>query len=321
MLVNLGTPEAPTPEALRRYLAEFLADPRVVEAPPLLWKPILHGIVLQARPRRSAQAYARIWTEEGSPLLAISRRQREALEARLGLPVALGMRYGRPSIEEGLLALEGEGAGRILVFPLYPQYSATTTASAFDRVTEVLRRWRLVPDIRFVHHYHDHPAYIHALAESVRAWRGEHGGADMLLMSFHGIPESYARKGDPYPEACRRTAGLLAEALGLDEGAWLLSFQSRFGPKAWLKPYTDRALRRLARKGVKSVQVICPGFSADGLETLEEIAIENRKAFLEAGGEDYQYIPCLNDAPAHIEALAAIAREQMAGWLSGSTGR
>ncbi len=320
LLVNLGTPDSPDRHAVRRYLKEFLWDPRVVEAPRLPWWLVLNLVILNTRSGRSAAAYRKIWSEEGSPLLVISRRQQQALRERLardhgdGLVVELAMRYGHPSIAEGLAKLRQQGARRVLVFPLYPQYSATTTASVFDAVSEALRGWRWLPELRFVNHYHDEPAYISALTESVREHRAQHGSADRLLLSFHGIPQEYFDQGDPYFCECQKTARLLAEALELGDDDWTLSFQSRLGPKQWLQPYTDQTLRKLATGSVKSVQVLCPGFSADCLETLEEIAMENREVFLNAGGERYEYIPCLNDRPAHIEALAAIIERHLAGW-------
>lgn len=323
LLVNLGTPDAPTRAAVRRYLKEFLWDPRVVEAPRPLWWLVLNGIILNTRPARSAKAYQKIWTDEGSPLLAISNRQRDALAAevtrRFGsdLPVALGMRYGRPSIRSALQELRDAGARRILVLPMYPQYSATTTASIFDAITAELRHWRWIPELRFINHFHDEPAYIGALAESVRRHRAEHGTAEKLLLSFHGIPEEYFHAGDPYFCECQKTGRLLAEALGLGAGQWQISFQSRLGPKQWLQPYTDQTLQALARDGTRSVQVICPGFSADCLETLEEVAIENRELFLDAGGERYDYIPCLNDDPAHIAMLAGLVDQHTQGWGPG----
>ncbi len=320
LLVNLGTPDAPDPGSVRRYLKEFLWDPRVVEMARPAWWLVLNLIILNTRPRRSARAYRKIWTEQGSPLLTISHKQRDALAELLQLrfgcmvPVALGMRYGRPSIRSALNELREAGARRVLVLPLYPQYSATTTASIFDAVTSELRHWRWLPELRFVNHYHDEPTYIGALADSVRRYQAEFGGTDRLLMSFHGIPEEYFHKGDPYFCECQKTGRLLAEALGLAPNRWQLSFQSRLGPKQWLQPYTDKTLEELAANGVKSVQVICPGFAADCLETLEEVAMENREIFLAAGGERYDYIPCLNDEAEHITMLAKLVDQHTQGW-------
>ena len=320
LLVNLGTPDAPDRAAVRRYLKEFLWDPRVVEVPRPAWWLVLNGVILNTRPGRSAKAYQKIWTDEGSPLLTISRRQHAALaallERRFGckVPVALGMRYGNPSIPNALAELQDIGVRRILVLPLYPQYSATTTASIFDAVTAELRRWRWIPEVRFVNHYHDEPRYISALANSVRRHQSESGTADKLLMSFHGIPEEYFHQGDPYYCECHKSGRLLAENLGLDDQGWQISFQSRLGPKQWLQPYTDKTLQGLAQSGVRSLQVLCPGFSADCLETLEEIAIEDREIFLEAGGERFEYIPCLNDDADHIDMLAGLVEQHTQGW-------
>jgi ferrochelatase len=320
LLVNLGTPDAPDRASVRRYLKEFLWDPRVVEMARPVWWLVLNGIILNTRPARSARAYQKVWSEDGSPLLRISYRQRDALAEQLrlrgdgGIPVALGMRYGNPSIPSALDELRDAGARRVLVLPLYPQYSATTTASIFDAVTAELRTWRWLPELRFVNHYHDDPAYIEALAASVKRHRATAGDAERLVMSFHGIPEEYFHKGDPYFCECQKTGRLLAEALGLAKGQWQLTFQSRLGPKQWLQPYTDKTLEALAGDGVKSVQVICPGFSADCLETLEEIAMENRDIFLGAGGERYEYIPCLNDDAQHIAMLAGLVDRHLRGW-------
>lgn len=319
LIGNLGTPEAPTPAALRRYLGEFLSDPRVIETPPLLWRPILHGIILRLRPRRSAAAYRRIWTDEGSPLLAISRRQAAALESRLAARgrrnwrVELAMRYGQPSIKAGLERLFAARVERLLVLPLYPQYSAATTGSTFDAVSAALRRWRWVPELRFINHYHDDEGYIAALAESIRVHQARHGVPERLLFSFHGLPQHYFLAGDPYYCHCHKTARLVAAQLGLQDGQWEVSFQSRFGPRAWLQPYTDKVLRQWGKAGA-DVQVVCPGFAADCLETLEEIQMLNREQFLAAGGGRFSYIPALNDEPMHIDALADLIEAHAAGW-------
>jgi ferrochelatase len=322
LLVNLGTPDAPDRAAVRRYLKEFLWDPRVVEMARPLWWLVLNLVILNLRPRRSAHAYAKVWTDEGSPLLVISRRQRAALQAALqekfgaGVQVALAMRYGNPSITAGLDELRQAGARRLLVLPLYPQYSATTTASTFDAVTQELQTWRWLPEMRFIDHYHDFPAYIEALADSVRNYWSDHGEPERLVMSFHGIPEDYFHAGDPYHCECQKTGRLLAGALDLPAERWLLTFQSRLGPKQWLKPYTDKTLKALGKEGVKNVHVICPGFSADCLETLEEISLQNREIFLAAGGENLGYIPCLNEGPVHIKALLQLVEQHAGGWLA-----
>lgn len=321
LLTNLGTPDAPTAPALRRYLREFLSDPRVVEVPRTLWWPVLNGIILRTRPRRSAEAYAQIWSEEtGSPLLFHSKRQAQALQARLDdeapgrVHVALGMRYGNPSLSRALEQLDAVGVRRLLVLPLYPQYSGTTTGSTFEAVGRLLSRRRDWPEVRLVRDYHDDAGYLDALADSVRRHWDQHGAADKLVLSFHGIPRSYGERGDPYQQECERTAELLAARLDLQPDQWLMTFQSRFGPQAWLKPYTDKTLAALPREGVKKVDLICPGFSADCLETLEENAIRNRDVFLEAGGEHFRYVPCLNDESAHIDALARLTFRHLQGW-------
>jgi len=320
LLTNLGTPDAPTPAALRRYLGEFLWDRRVVEIPRPIWWLILHGIILRTRPKKSAAAYAGVWGDEGSPLLAHGQRQARALEAELDqrLPgpvtVSLAMRYGQPSIRAGLEELHAAGARRILVLPLYPHYASATTGSTFDRVTEVLRDWRWVPEVRFVHQYHDDPGYIEALAASIREHWAEHGRPRRLLMSFHGIPEAGRDAGDPYFCHCHKTGRLLAEALELTPEEWQVAFQSRFGKAKWIEPYTDQTLTEWGREGLEHVDVVCPGFPADCLETLEEIGEENREYFQAAGGGAYHYIPALNDRPDHIRALAALAARHTAGW-------
>ncbi len=321
LLANLGSPAAPTPAAVRKYLGEFLWDPRVIETPRWLWWLVLHGMILRLRPRRSASLYRKIWADEGSPLLTISRSQAHGLAGSLqektsgSVNVALAMRYGKPSIAEGLASLRQAGMRRLLVLPLYPQYSATTTASTFDAVAGELMTWRLLPEIRFIQHYHDDPGYLGALASSIRyAWRRD-GEPDRLLFSFHGLPKRYSLAGDPYYHECRTTARLVAESLELQETRWRVAFQSRMGREEWLKPYTDHQLRKWGAAGVKRVDVVCPGFPADCLETLEEIAVGNRETFLRAGGERYRYIPALNAGPEHIQALATLALRHMQGWL------
>ena len=320
LMVNLGTPEAPTAAALRRYLAQFLGDPRVIESPRWLWWLILHGIILRTRPRRVAHAYAAIWQEEGSPLMVISRRQANALQQRLQerLPgpvhVELGMSYGEPSIPHALEQLRARGARRIVLLPMYPQYSGSTTGSVFTAAADALARHRRVPEFRFIQHYADDPGYIEALAQSVQSYRETHGAGDLLLMSFHGVPKRYLLNGDPYHCLCHKTARLVAERLGLADHEWKITFQSRFGREPWLQPYTDETVEALGRDGLKRLDVICPGFAADCLETLEEIAMQNREAFEAAGGGDFQYIPALNDEPAHIQALADLVVRHTRGW-------
>ena len=320
LLINLGTPDAATRPALRRYLGEFLSDPRVIELPQWIWWFVLNGIILNTRPGKSAKAYKKIWTEAGSPLLSITQGQTQALRQLLEqeyagpVHVEFAMRYGEPSIPTALQALASKHIQRLLVFPLYPQYSAATTASTFDAVTRELCQWRWIPELRFINHYHEHPDYISAVVESIRSHWAEHGRADKLLFSYHGLPKDYFLKGDPYHCECYKTTRLVVEQLGLQKDEYLQCFQSRFGPREWLQPYTDLTLEEWAQQGVKTVQVICPGFSADCLETLEEIQIQNRELFLEAGGDELTYIPALNDQPEHIRALHAIIHEHAQGW-------
>ncbi len=320
LLSNLGTPDAPTADALRRYLAEFLWDPRVVDLPRPLWWLILHGVILRIRPRRSARAYERVWTEAGSPLLAISERQtaalREVLNKRLAgrVVVELGMRYGNPSLESALDRLHDAGARRLLLLPLYPQYSAVTTASTFDAVAASLRRRRWIPELRMVAGYHTEPGYIGALAASIRdAWK-ERPAAEKLVFSFHGVPRRHLIAGDPYHCFCHATARLVAAELGLAEERWITVFQSRFGREEWLRPYADQSLQAWAKGGLKTVDIVCPGFSADCLETLEEMAETNRDLFLESGGQDLRYIAALNDRADHVEFLAHLVERHTAGW-------
>jgi ferrochelatase len=316
LLTNLGTPDAPTRAALKCYLKEFLWDPRVVEEPRWKWWLILNTVILNIRPARSARAYEGVWTEKGSPLMLHSLDQQAGLQKVLGddVHVELAMRYGNPSIASGLQKLRDKGCTRILIFPLYPQYAAATTASTFDAVADELKQWRRVPELRMISSYHNHPAYIDALAASVRKQWDANGKPDRLLISFHGIPQRYFDNGDPYPCMSRKTGRLLAEALELEEGEWFVSFQSRFGREEWVKPYTDTTLKAWGAEGVGRVDVICPGFSSDCLETLEEIAVENRDYFIEAGGREFHYIPALNSNEVHIRALAEIARAHLSHW-------
>jgi protoporphyrin/coproporphyrin ferrochelatase len=323
LLVNLGTPDAPEPAAVRRYLREFLSDPRVVEIPRAIWLPVLHGIILNVRPRRSATKYASIWTPAGSPLRVYSEQQALLLRGYLGnrgidVDVMLAMRYGNPSIAQVLGELRTKHVGRLLVLPLYPQYSATTTATVFDAVHAVLGRTRNVPEVRWVKHFHDQSSYIEALKVNVHAFWKKFGRAQdvggKLLMSFHGVPRRSLDLGDPYHCECHKTARLLAEALHLGKDEYSITFQSRFGKAEWLRPYTAATLHELGRAGSKRVDVVCPGFVADCLETLEEIAIEGKQEFLAAGGKEFHYIACVNDAPPFIEALADIVQSHLQGW-------
>jgi len=321
LLVNLGSPDAPNESAVRRYLDEFLWDPRVVEMSRPLWWLILHGVILRFRPRKTAAMYKKVWTEEGSPLITTSKKQARELEKKLqdkirgNVLVDVAMRYGNPSIKDALRGLRSAGAKRVLILPMYPQYSATTTASVFDAVTSELQSWRWLPDMRFINSYHDHPAYIDALAKSIlKHWNTRERKPDMLIFSFHGIPKRYVNNGDPYFCHCQKTARLVAEKLLLKDIKWKVTFQSRVGREEWLQPYTDITMKQLAHQGVKSIDVVCPGFSADCLETLEEINMENREIFLSRGGEDFDYIPCLNDDEAHINALSELVVQHSFGW-------
>ena len=319
LLCNLGTPEAPEPAAVRRYLAEFLSDPRVVEIPRVVWWPILHGIILRTRPAKSARKYASIWTPEGSPLKVWTEKQAKLLTGYLGerghrVEVRYAMRYGAPSIAETLTELKDLGATRVLVLPLYPQYSGTTTASVVDAVCNWSHRIRTLPELRFVQRYHDDTRYIAALAKRVTDHWARNGRGDKLVLSFHGIPKRAITLGDPYHAECLITAQLLNERLALREGESIVTFQSRLGRAEWLQPYTEPTLIALAKQGVQRVDVFCPGFVSDCLETLEEIAQEGRAAFLSAGGREFHHVPCLNDQHEWIAALAAIAIRHLQGW-------
>ena len=320
LLVNLGTPEAPTASALRPYLSEFLGDPRVIEYPRWLWWLILHGVILRLRPARSAHAYASIWTPEGSPLRVGSEKLAAGLQRKLGhvrpgpVRVALAMRYGKPSVREQIQQLQHEGVRRLLVLPLYPQYSATSTGSVIDAVADTLKQMRWPPELRIVNDYHDDRDHIEALALSIERWWAEHGRGDKLLLSFHGIPQRYVEAGDPYFRQCQATTQLLRARLGLDESQLVLSFQSRVGREPWLQPYTDLTVKQLAAEGVKRLDVACPGFAVDCLETLEEIAIQNRDFFVAAGGGELRYIPSLNDSAGQIASLAALVLRHTHGW-------
>ena len=321
LLVNLGTPAAPTAAALRPYLKQFLSDPRVVEIPRLVWWPILNGIILTTRPKASAKKYASIWTDEGSPLLVHTVRQTKLLAGYLakdgydGLDVDYAMRYGAPSIGDTLDAMRARGCTRILVVPMYPQYSASTTATVVDEVGRSLAQWRNQPEMRFVRNFHDDPGYIDALVKSVREHWAVAGEPERLLLSFHGVPRRSLDLGDPYHCECHKTGRLVAEGLGVARERVLVTFQSRFGKAEWLKPYTQPTLEQLAAQGVRRVDVMCPGFVADCLETLEEIALECKEAFVEKGGQTFHYIPCLNERDAWIKAMAALVRGHLGNWL------
>ncbi len=328
LLVNLGTPDAPTPAAVRRYLAEFLADPRVVEIPRFAWRVILHGVILRTRPARSARRYAQIWTKDGSPLAVHSLRQKSLLMGYLGqrlkraglpadlAPIEVGMRYGNPSIASAIYRLKAGGAEKLLVLPLYPQYAASTTATAIDAVAVHCERMRRVPALRFVDGFHDDPGYIKALAQNANDYWVKNGRPDHLVLSFHGVPRRTLELGDPYHCQCQVTARLLARELGFDRKYWSLAFQSRFGKAEWLRPYLVDTLTALGKQGMRRVDVYCPGFVSDCLETLEEIGLERMQTFIEAGGKEFHAIPCLNEHPLWIGALAEIAMRNLQGWLA-----
>jgi len=320
LLVNLGTPDAPTARAVRPYLAEFLSDSRVIDYPRWLWWLILHGVILRVRPARSAHAYQRIWTSQGSPLRvgseALAARMQEALSKVCAQPVrvALAMRYGQPSVQRQIEQLQREGVRRLLVLPLYPQYSATSTGSVIDAVAGAMKSLRWPPELRVINDYHDDAAHIEALATRIEQWWATHGRGDKLLLSFHGIPERYVRAGDPYLAQCQATARALRERLQLDDSLLLVSFQSRVGREQWLQPYTDATVRELAASGVKRLDVACPGFAVDCLETLEEIAMQNHEFFRDAGGSELRYIPALNDTPEQVRSLTRLVLRHGSGW-------
>ena len=322
LIANLGTPDAPTAKALRPYLRQFLSDTRVVEIPRAIWWFILNGIILVIRPKKSAAKYAQVWTDQGSPLLVHAQKQTQLLRGFLAqkikspFSVELGMSYGNPSMQSAIEKLKAQHCDRILVFPLYPQYAASSTASALDAVWRVLLKMRNMPGIRTIRSYHDHPAYIAALAQSVKSYWQINGKPTQLVMSFHGVPKVHLTKGDPYHCACHKTGRLLAEALGLSKEDYVIAFQSRFGKQEWLKPYLASTLETLGKAKTKRIDVICPGFSSDCLETLEEIAMEGKEIFTHAGGGEYHYIPALNENDAWIHAMSEIALENLQGWVS-----
>ena len=326
LVVNLGTPDSPTPKDVRKFLARFLWDPRVIEMSRPLWWLILHGVILRIRPRRSAHAYAQVWTPAGSPLMVYSRQLADALAGDLtrelgdDVPVALGMTYGNPSIESALAALQAANVRRLLVLPLYPQYSATSTGPVFDQVGKVLSRWRWVPEIRFIGQYHDEGPYIDAIASSILKHWHTHGSKH-LVFSFHGLPERYLLAGDPYFCQCHKTARLVATSLGLQKDEWTVSFQSRVTRETWLNPYTDEILASYAAGAHKRVTVVCPGFATDCLETLEEIVLRNRADFLTLGGEEFDYVPALNASSAHVSTLTQLLVRHAQGWPETSGSR
>lgn len=324
LITNLGTPDDCTKQALRPYLKEFLSDPRVVEPPPArwVWWLILNGIILNTRPAKSAEAYASVWNSEGdgAPLLNILQRQVTAIAEKVRphfqgrVEFEAAMRYGNPSIASGLKKLQEKGCERILILPLYPQYAAATTASTFDAVTAELQTWRWIPELRFINKYHRNPGYIKALANSIREYQAQHGKPQLLVMSYHGVPQRYLDNGDPYHCECHVTSRLVAQELGLKPDEYKVTFQSRFGREPWLQPYTDETMKSLPSQDIKNIQVICPGFSADCLETIEEIGEENHEYFMHAGGEQFGYIKCLNDREDHTQALADLVLQHTQGW-------
>jgi len=321
LLVNLGTPDEPTPGAVRRYLREFLSDPRVVELPRWLWLPILYGVILPFRPKKTAKKYEKVWTPDGSPLRVYTMRQAQILKGSLGerlqalVHVQAAMRYGNPSIAAGLAELKARGCDRIVVIPMYPQYAGSATGSVEDGIARAMKKWKPAPPLRLLHDFHEHRAYVKAVARNVNDYWMKHGRPDRLVMSFHGIPKKSVDAGDPYQSQCLLSARLIAAELGWNDHRTKVTFQSRFGAAEWLQPYTDKTLEALGKEGVGRVDVVCPGFTADCLETLEEISIEGKHAFLEAGGKEFHYIPSTNDTPAWMTALAIITLEQLEnGW-------
>ncbi|MDX2505249.1 MAG: ferrochelatase, partial [Gammaproteobacteria bacterium] len=320
LLVNLGSPDAPDASSIRRFLREFLSDQRVIEMPKFVWQLILNFFVLPFRPKKLVPLYQSIWTEDGSPLVSIAEKQKNKLaelftqEGHTDIRFALAMCYGNPDIASALRQLAKENVHKVLVLPTYAQYSGSTTAAIFDAISSELQKWRWIPELRFINNYHDQPQHIQVLADSVRSCWQSHKKGKKLLMSFHGLPKVYLEKGDPYFCQCHKTARLLAENLQLEDHEWAITFQSRFGKQEWLKPYTSETLINLAQQGIDAVDIICPGFAIDCLETLEEIMVENRDVFLQAGGQQYQYIPALNDSPNNITAMADLIKQHIQGW-------
>lgn len=317
LLTNLGTPDAPTAKALRTYLREFLSDPRVVEIPRFLWMLILHGIILRIRPAKSAKLYESIWTEQGSPLLAISKAQQAKVAAKITqqygdeVEVVIAMRYGNPSITQALRTLQSRGVNKIVALPLYPQYAGPTTGSTFDAISKEIQTWRWIPSLHFISSYHDNPNYIDALVNSINEHFSTHGKPEKLVFSYHGMPKLFHSNGDPYFCFCHKTTRLVVEKLGLEKHEYQLSFQSRFGKAEWLKPYTDSCLAEFAQQGINTVAVISPAFSVDCLETLEELEVESRKVFIDAGGEQFHYIAALNDREDHINTIVDLVQPHL----------
>tara|TARA_Y100000590_G_scaffold33598_1_gene36829 strand:+ start:1200 stop:2231 length:1032 start_codon:yes stop_codon:yes gene_type:complete len=324
LITNLGTPDKPTKYGLKTYLKEFLSDPRVIEVPKVIWQVILRLIILNLRPKKVAKLYKSIWKKEGGPLLVMLQKQKNALKKSLqkkvkDLRIEIGMRYGNPSIESGLEKLRNQGCRKILILPLYPQYCAATTGSTFDKVTEILRKWRWIPELRFINNYYEESMYIDCLVKSIKeSWKKE-GRSQKLIFSYHGVPKKYLLKGDPYHCFCQKTTRLVVEKMKLKEKDYITTFQSRFGPDEWLQPYTDKTLESLPQKGIKKIHILSPGFSSDCLETLEELEVENKEIFFSSGGEKYSYIKCLNDNPQHIKMLEFLILNHLRGWIKIKT--
>ena len=323
LITNLGTPDKPRKKELRRYLKEFLSDPRVIEAPKLLWQLILRGIILNLRPKKVAKLYKTIWKKEGSPLLVMLEKQKKGIirilkNKKIKIKIEIGMRYGNPNIKLGLEKLRKQKCRRILILPLYPQYCAATTGSTFDKVTEVLRKWRWIPEVRFINNYFEEPLYINCLIKSIKDNWKKFGRLQKLIFSYHGVPKKYLLKGDPYYCFCQKTTRLVAEKMKLKEKEYMTTFQSRFGTAEWLQPYTDKTLERLPSKDITEIYIISPGFSSDCLETLEELEVQNKEIFISSGGEKFNYIKCLNDDPKHLNMLALLILNHMKGWSGHS---
>ena len=324
LITNLGTPDRPNKKAVKIYLKEFLSDPRVIEIPKLIWQIILRGIILNVRPRKVAKLYKSIWSKNGGPLLVMLKKQKKGIQKNLkqkrkDVKIEIAMRYGNPSIEKGLINLKRLGCRKILILPLYPQYCAATIGSTFDKVTEILRKWRWIPEIRFVNGYFDDPFYIDCLVKSIKKSWKKKGRAQKIIFSYHGVPKKYLLKGDPYYCFCQKTTRLVVEKMKLKKNDYITTFQSRFGPQEWLTPYTDKTLKKLPKKNIKSVDIISPGFSSDCLETLEELEVENKVNFLSSGGEKFNYINCLNDDPQHLKMLSFLVQKHTKGWVENKT--
>ena len=319
LITNLGTPDAPNKKELKVYLNQFLSDPRVIELPKILWQIILKLVILQIRPSKSAEAYKQIWTDKGSPLLDIANRQLNKIQSSFSsknenIVFEVGMRYGNPSIPDALLKLQKKQVRRLLVLPMYPQYCAATTGSTFDEVTNVLQKWRWIPEMRFINQYFEEKNYIEALSNSIKSFWKKTSKPQKIIFSYHGIPKRYLTNGDPYHCFCLKTTRLVKEYMGLSDDEIMTTFQSRFGREEWLKPYTSETLKELPKQGIKNIHIISPGFSSDCLETLEELEEENKEYFMESGGENYHYIPCLNDHDDHIDVFVNLIKKHTQGW-------